>query len=95
MHLEANWSNSEIVEILPSPGVDNQSAATADKVDEGTQVSNPLPVVEEDMDVRSRLAVITEQSNSIAELVLTKQRGAATRQKARETEEKAREEMVD
>ena len=60
----------------------------------GTQVSDPLSA-EEDMDIHSRLAVIAEQSKSIAELMLAEQRRAEAGQKVRETAEKAREEMAD
>ena len=94
-HLEANWSNSEIVEIPASPGVEDQSAAATEKVDGGAQVSDPLLVAEEEKDIRSRLTVIAEQSKSIAELVLTERRRAAVGQKARETAKKAWEEMAD
>ena len=58
-HLEANWSNSEIVEIPASPEVEDQSAVAVEKVDGGTQVSDPLPI-EEDMDIHSRLTLIAE-----------------------------------
>ena len=58
-------------------------------------MSNPLPAEAEDMDIHSRLAVIVEQSKSIAELVLAECRRAEAKQKVRETAEKAREEMAD
>ena len=59
-------------------------------------MSNPLPVAEnKDKDVRSRPAVIAEQSKSLAELVLVERRRAKAGQEAQETTEKAREEMAD
>lgn len=55
----------------------------------------PLPIVEEkDKDVHSSLAVITEQSKFLAELVLTERRRAEVRLEAQETAKKAREEMA-
>ena len=88
--LEAIWSNNEVVEVPASPGVEDQSATAAEKLDREARVSDPLPIAKEkDKDVRSRLAIIAEQSKSLAELVLIEKRRAELGQEARETTEKA------
>ena len=95
LQLEAIWSNSEVVEVLASPEVGDQSAAALEKAEGRVQATGPLPVAEEkDKDIHSCLAYIIERSKFLAELVLTQRRRSEARLEAREMVKKARKEMA-
>ena len=73
LNLEAIWSNNEVVEVLASPKVGDQSAAAPEIAEGRVQTQDPIPIAKEkDKDIHSCLSDITERSKFLAELVLTK-----------------------